>query len=102
MFVGEDEEVYCKHCAPSPVSTSKGIDPSQLRGGEDACPRCLGKVFETEMMKSKKLLFHKACFNCKQCQIKIDYQSMHADKVGEQWILSLQIIEGGHILVFGI
>ena len=94
--------MYCKHCAPSPVSTSKGTDPSQLRGGEDACPRCLGKVFETEMMKSKKLLFHKACFNCKQCQIKIDYQSMHADKVGEQLILSLQIIEGGDILVFGI
>ena len=39
-----------------------------LSNDPDACPRCLGKVFEAEKIQSNSRSFHKDCFTCKSCQ----------------------------------
>ena len=84
-----EEEVYCKHCY-NKMSQEKGyqqsVDTTSIKGsGEESCPRCKGKVFEAEKMKTRKFLFHKNCFSCKNCKHHLDYSTLHESKDGEAY-----------------
>ncbi len=50
-----------------------GTETSSIKGeGNEACPRCQGKVFEAEKMKTKTHVWHKKCFTCcKVCKMII-------------------------------
>ncbi len=53
----------------------QNIDVSLIKGAEgdeDTCPRCKGKIFETERKASKKAHWHKKCFNCVKCHKQLD------------------------------
>ena len=66
VFV-HDEEVYCKNCYKKCNNTPilNGSETSSIKGeGNEACPRCQGKVFEAEKMKTKTHVWHKKCFTC--------------------------------------
>ena len=39
-------------------------------GDKDACPRCLGKVFEAEKMMTRYRVYHRKCFTCKECKVR--------------------------------
>ena len=85
VFVNNDE-VYCKTCYPKITQTLAiySSDTSVIKGAEnESCPRCLGKVFEAEKIQTRKFLFHKNCFSCKQCKHLLDYSSMYESKDGE-------------------
>ena len=89
VCVGSDEEVYCKNCykhqqLQSPVRGPSGVDTAAIKGEEkESCPRCHGKVFEAEKMKTKSRVFHQKCFSCKLCQHSLSYNSMYCDREGE-------------------
>ena len=38
-------------------------------GDKDACPRCLGKVFEAEKMMTRYRVYHRKCFTCEECKV---------------------------------
>ena len=90
VCVGFDEEVYCKNCykhqqlqSPGLVGPS-GADTAAIKGDDkESCPRCHGKVFEAEKMKTKGRVFHQKCFSCKLCQHSLSYNSMYCDREGE-------------------
>ena len=71
VFIGFDNEVYCKVCYPKITHTPLPMDPndkSKLKSNDpDACPRCSGKVFEAEKISSKGKFYHKECFTCQNC-----------------------------------
>ena len=67
--------------AATHLGGARGGDTALIRGGAGACPRCGGKVFELEMMRSKSQVFHRACFTCGQCQARLDYSTMHSETV---------------------
>ena len=84
VHIGFDEEIYCKNCYPKIQHTGLTVDPSIIKGeASESCPRCEGKVFENEKMRTKKHLFHKQCFNCRQCSHPLNYNTMNCDKDGE-------------------
>ena len=81
VFVGFDEEIYCKGCYPNLQHTPLGMDSdtSKIQGNEgesDVCPRCKGKVFEAEKFSSKGRLYHKKCFSCFNCHSILSLSSM--------------------------
>ena len=53
---------------------TNGTETNSIKGeGDDACPRCQGKVFEAEKMKTRIHMWHKKCFTCiKVFQISLD------------------------------
>lgn len=79
VFVGFDNEVYCKVCYPKIWHTPLPMDPqstSKIRAGpqdNDCCPRCFGKVFEAEKMMVGHGVYHIPCFSCKICTRPIDH-----------------------------
>lgn len=80
VFVGFDNEIYCKVCYPKIEHTPLPADPTQtarIKADDgDGCPRCGGKVFEAEKMMSRTGVYHKRCFSCNACQKPIDYTNM--------------------------
>ena len=78
--------MFCKSCYPATNQTqlSNGTDTSSIKGdSKDSCPRCGGKVFEAEKLRTRSHVFHKKCFNCHQCKHPLSYNSMFSDKDGE-------------------
>ncbi|TRY73464.1 hypothetical protein TCAL_02229 [Tigriopus californicus] len=94
---GKDNDIYCKSCyarkygAPGYRGAGCGdwtdadsadtlrpiqdVDVSKIKGVEgdpDTCPRCRGKIFETERKASTKHYWHKKCFNCFKCHRGLD------------------------------
>ena len=50
MFIGFDEEIYCKACYPKIQHTPLGTNQDTTKiqgdvGDSDVCPSCAGKVF---------------------------------------------------------
>nr|CAD7398317.1 unnamed protein product [Timema cristinae] len=97
---GPDKEIYCKPCygknfgpkgfgfgyAPTLVSTS-GISTqifpeAKPSSGARApigqgCPRCGFMVYEAEKMISKNTIWHRRCFNCKDCHRSLDSTNLN-------------------------
>jgi len=94
---GKDGDIYCKSCyarkfgAPGyrgagcgdwtdadsaeTLRPVQGIDVAKIKGTEgdpDTCPRCKGKIFETERQSSRKANWHKKCFTCFKCRQPLD------------------------------
>ena len=73
VFVGFDQEIYCKICYPAITHTPLPMDPNirnkvkAMENDPEACPRCLGKVYAAERILSKDKCFHKECFTCQSC-----------------------------------
>lgn len=85
VFVHE-EEVYCKTCYPKVSYKPLNLmtSTSLIKGSQsESCPRCEGKVFEAEKIQTRKYIFHKSCFCCKQCKHILDYSNMYESKEGE-------------------
>ena len=60
------------------------MDTASIRGEEnESCPRCKGKVFEAERMRTKTKVFHKNCLSCLNCGHALNYSSMLCDREGE-------------------
>jgi len=82
-FEGPDQELYCKVCfqktypnteMPKIYSDTSVIKPSD--GGENACPRCEGAVFQAEEVNIKGRMYHKTCLSCKNCRRPIDIANL--------------------------
>ena len=78
LNIAQGGEVFCKACykiyleenkltANTMTDTIKA-DAEDRRG----CPRCGGKVFEAEKVPTKSNWFHKSCFSCATCKVKLD------------------------------
>ncbi|KAI9552806.1 hypothetical protein GHT06_020686 [Daphnia sinensis] len=96
-----DKEIYCKLCygkkfGPSGYGFGQGagilqsdaltvssnaekMRPSRpdlgvikATEGQDGCPRCGGAVFAAEQMLARGTVWHKTCFNCKECKRVLD------------------------------
>ena len=79
VFVGFDEEIYCRGCYPGVGrSSAGGQDTAVIQAARDGCPRCGGKVFDAERFVSKGRQFHKTCFNCFSCHTALSLSSMFA------------------------
>lgn len=91
VFVGFDNEVYCKVCYPKIWHTPLPMDPqstSKIRAGpqdNDCCPRCFGKVFEAEKMMVGHGVYHIPCFSCKICTRPIDHYNCVSHQVSDNW-----------------
>ncbi|CAL4124982.1 unnamed protein product [Meganyctiphanes norvegica] len=55
----------------------KQYKPPQAAPGE-GCPRCGGKVYAAELMLAKGKVYHRTCFNCRQCRKPLD-SVLHCD-----------------------
>ena len=75
-------DVYCKACHARAFSAGgrnrfgDATVNSKIAAGEgdeSRCPRCAGKVFEAERMKTSAGSFHPACFKCARCAATLDY-----------------------------
>jgi len=69
-----------KSADPRPMAThSADADKTIIaKEGEDACPRCGGKVYSAEMMMAKDRGFHRKCFKCVNCKRPLDSMT-HCD-----------------------
>ena len=83
VFVGFDQEIYCKTCYPAITHTPLPMDPSDkskvkaMTNDPDACPRCMGKVFAAERIQAKDKSFHKECFSCMACNHILSVNTAH-------------------------
>ena len=80
-MIGFDKEVYCSTCCPKVGLANDITDTSKIKGerNEDTCPKCDGKVFEAERIKTSRFSFHRNCFKCVSCSINLDTLSVHED-----------------------
>ncbi|XP_022193124.1 muscle LIM protein Mlp84B isoform X1 [Nilaparvata lugens] len=97
---GPDKDVYCKTCygkkwGPHGYGFANGAGFLQTDGltedeisatrpffnpdttsimaaSGEGCPRCGGKVFAAEQQLAKGTMWHKKCFNCRQCHRPLD------------------------------
>ncbi|XP_075234397.1 muscle LIM protein Mlp84B-like isoform X2 [Lycorma delicatula] len=97
---GPDSDVYCKTCygkkwgphgygfangagflqtdglTEDEISASRPFynpDTTSIKAKPgEGCPRCGGKVFAAEQQLAKGTMWHKICFNCRQCHRPLD------------------------------
>lgn len=82
-FYDGREDVYCVACYSDNFGVrgrrSAAVETTRLvagEGDESRCPRCAGKVFEAERMRTTAGSFHPGCLRCGKCNANIDQSSM--------------------------
>ena len=82
-FCDGASDVYCKPCYTDSFGVvgrkSAATVENKIMAGEgdeSRCPRCAGKVFEAERMKTSAGSFHPACFRCAKCATTLDYSKV--------------------------
>ena len=94
---GQDREIYCSSCYRAKHQSSRPatpVAPTALLAlqGEDACARCLGRIYESERLRHRNSLYHRACFSCKACAKILDYTLAQVIKLQNSslWCSALQ------------
>ena len=84
VFVGQDEEIYCRNCYPDLEHTPASGQATTTIQDENGCPRCGGKVFEAERVGVRGgRYFHKSCLTCSFCHTPLSLSSMFCTEKGE-------------------
>lgn len=88
-------DIFCKGCyaenfgvrgrAANRANNNHNSDQVIMapEGDLSRCPRCYGKVFEAEQMKTSVGPFHPACFLCKKCSANLDVGKCNCGSDGE-------------------
>ena len=74
VFVGFDSKIYCSVCYPKQKPLPPEVNTKKLMAPEGlGCPKCGGRVFESEKMTVSAGTFHKICFTCQSCNQPLNY-----------------------------
>ena len=87
------DEIYCNNCyfknfGPVGVKYQVPTETGKIRPGnvDQACPRCLGSVYEMEKVQVKDRMFHKNCTTCKSCNRLLDATSVFGLTLQDKYI----------------